>query len=1039
LRSHDSTPSLGTYNGIGAGFYGRRDSWPDGSYATTQCVSVLWIPVFPLGAWRVRDAEDGYHILAREQLSSFARLVRWCMPAAIALVIAGYAITSYLQDPERLAKQRWDRAVEVAQHGDAETALRQLDGELERDLTYVDSERAERAGAEIVRLTASYVARPFTADKLDQAIRVVRRYQALPNRAQGGVAQGELLGRLDGWIHQLGDGIDTAQARLALLRAAAEIAYADRKDQLAEQITTTQLAIAATKQAEWPLDALAILVDPVAGRPTTQLIDQADKIVERLFESPSLLIDAGADLDAWLAATKSSDLRTRATTLRGIATDGRTAAEADGVTPKQLTEMSARRRWDQYAALQLARNDASAGDLAAAAVRITKLGTPGMTIRDARFLLAQVTAAQGKLEVADAQFMSLLGDRVQRFAAASAALRDTAKKTQDRIGAQLRAGDVPDDLKRQYETADESGRQDLISHWVDEQMASDAVLNAARAKYVALGDIVPMSLAAGSVKLRRAQAMSGAARNAMLEAAERTFLAIRSEAEGQPEFRLGLGEIYARLGKASESEAEFAAVLAKNDPKLSLRVASIYRDIGSVARAKQVAGQVFASAASPTKESAASLLGLISEGDDEEAERWYRKADQKDPFVRTMLLEIEGTRLQREGNTVECVAKFAAAAKAWLALANTSNSAGYNNAAVANQRGFACSGDPQALRDAAAAFELAYRNRPDDPIVAGNLAALLNTSGELRILARHVDVRALRLDQADISNVVGMLLESSERAGLLAELAADPSIRRGSEILAQFEILAPNNPAPYTHRFAEAARKRDLEAASAVVERARHAKAIDVSEAAAARERWLAGTDDAKILASLENDRARLEAACARPGLDPKTRATGLYLMAHALAQLGLYKGDVAALGHTRAAAAKAMQLWPVLDLNGLIASVLVDEAGLDSDAKAWIAARRLRSTESALDKLVAEHAPLATKIRAAKQWADVATYARAKTRRLELHDLRIARLLGDSALEARARAALDDAWVRLGLELGSMLDPANLVVKEDLAYLERR
>jgi len=83
-----------------------------------------------------------------------------------------------------------------------------------------------------------------------------------------------------------------------------------------------------------------------------------------------------------------------------------------------------------------------------------------------------------------------------------------------------------------------------------------------------------------------------------------------------------------------------------------------------------------------------------------------------------------------------------------------------------------------------------------------------------------------------------------------------------------------------------------------------------------------------------------------------------------------------------REVAIQAMHLWPALDNNALIAVVLIDEAGIDDDAKAWIATRRLLDAESALDKLVAEHAPLAAKIRGAKQWADVATYARADTRR---------------------------------------------------------
>lgn len=1038
LRAGDSVPTLARYNGIGVGFYGRRDQWSDGSYAITHCFSIFWIPVWPLTAWRVLDESGGYRVLAREQLSRFARLARWGLLAATVLLIAGAGITSYLGDPERLARQRWDDALEAAQHGDAEAALHRLDNELGRDLSYADAPRIEHAGAEIVRLTASYVAKPFTQGQLDAAIRVVRRFQALPRRAQAGAAQTALLGLLDGWVEQLGGGLATGAARLALLGAASEIATADRKPALAAQIAATRLALAAAQEADAPLDALALLVGSTEPAPDGATIAAADKIVARLSESPSLLVDAGSDFEAWLVATQPGDNRVRMTNLRELAASGRRDADAEGVTSTQLAEMQTRRPWDQFVTLQLARNDAGAGALDAAAARIAKLGTPGMMIRDARFLLAQITAAQGKLDAADAMFGSLLGVRLQRFAAASAALRDTVKQTQDRIDAALRAGDVPIDLKRKYEIAGEAERNDLISHWIDEQMKFDAALTAARERYLAVSDIVPVSLAAGSVKLRRAQVMSGPARRAMLADAEHTFLAIRTAAEGQPEFRLGLGEIYARLGKTTESDAEFAAVLAKNDPKLSLRVASVYRDIGSISRAKQVANQVFSSAGSPTKEMAAALLGVMSE-DEERAEGWYRKADQHDPAVQTALLEVQGRRLRREGKLAECAAKFAEVAKAHLARAGTTNTAGYNNAAVANEMGFACSGDPQALRDAVAALETAYRQTPDDPIVAGNLAMLLQSFGELRVLARHLDVRTLRLDQTEISDVIESLLDSPERAALLGELAAEPSLRHGSEILAQFEILAPNNPLPYTLRFSEAARKRDVGAAGAVLERARSAKAIDASETTAARERWLAGTEDAKYLASLEHTRARLDAALARTGLDPKTRATGLRLMSRALAKLGLHQRDAAALGRARDAAAQAMQLWPALDGNGLIAITLVDEAGLEGDAKAWLAGRREHNAAAVLDKLATENAPLAAKIRADRRWAEVTTYARADPRTPDPDDLRLARWLADPALEARTRAVLDNKLARLTLELALVLDPASPAAKEDLAYLDKR
>jgi len=1042
LGPNDSVPTLYRFNGIGVGFYGSRDRWPDGSYATTHCVSALWIPIFPLTAWRVRDEGTGYRVLAREQLSRFARLSRWVMLGGLALAIAGYATVAHFTDPERLARQRWDAALAFAATGGAEPALQRLDAELASDLASVDEPRAQRAGAEIVRLTASYVAAPLTTDKVDQAVRVVRRYQALPRRAQYGAAERALFTLVDGWIRQIGtrDTVAVAEARLALASAASEVAPPPWKAALEADMAAIRLALAAAKQADEPLDALAILVGPTGKLDGSVAIDAAGKIVARLDEAPSMLLDGGTDLDAWMSATTDGDLRTRTAKLRDLAGSGRTAADAEGVTPAQLVEMQAQRPWDQFVAIQLAQSDAGAGKLDAAAARLARIGPPGMTVRQARFLRAQIAAGQGKLDDADAQIAALLGPRVQRFAAASAALRDTAKTVQARIDGALRTGAVPDDLKRRYQTATEPERDEMVSHWIDEQMKADAELTTARANYVALGDVVPMALAAGSIKLRRAQVMSGTARDHLLQDAERAFLAIRTEAEGEPSFRLGLGEIYARLGKTAESEAELTAVLAKHDPALDLQVAGVYRNLGSVARAKQVASALFARASSPAREAAAQILAVMSE--DAESEDWYRKADQRNPAVIAALLEREGNRLEREGKTAECAAKFSAAAKVQLAQPASTEPTRSNNAALAYERGFDCSGDPQALRDAEATLEIAYRNAPEDPLVIGNLTYLLRANGQLRVLAGHIGVRALRLQLADAATVIDELVDGSERGALLAELAADPSIRRSAALLAQLEVLMPNRTLPYTLEFTTAARRRDLAGATAVVERLRGAKALDVSEGVAERQRWRTGADDEKWLASPANSQARLEAVLAAPGgdrLDARTRAVGWFLIARADAVLGLYRADKAVLRHAREAATTAMQLWPALDGDSLVVTALIDEAGLASDARAWIASRRGRSATAALGQLVAAHDPLAAQIRAAPPWADVAGHSKLHAAYPGLGDLRLARLLGDPALEAAARPVLDDKLVRLGLELVSLTSPDDSAAKEDLAYLDAR
>jgi hypothetical protein len=154
---------------------------------------------------------------------------------------------------------------------------------------------------------------------------------------------------------------------------------------------------------------------------------------------------------------------------------------------------------------------------------------------------------------------------------------------------------------------------------------------------------------------------------------------------------------------------------------------------------------------------------------------------------------------------------------------------------------------------------------------------------------------------------------------------------------------------------------------------------------------------------------------------------------------LGLMKADRAALVRGREEALEAMKLWPALDLTHLVTTSLIDEAGLAADAAAWIKLRRQRSAPAALAKLAAEGSPLAAAIRAGKPWAEVAAHQRAARGRPGLDDLRLARLLGDAELEARAKVVLDDKLARASRDLDAVLDPGDPATAEDLAVLDRR
>jgi hypothetical protein len=48
-----------TFNGCGTSYYGKRYPAEDGSYVTTSWVTGFWVPLLPLGSYRVRPAGKG--------------------------------------------------------------------------------------------------------------------------------------------------------------------------------------------------------------------------------------------------------------------------------------------------------------------------------------------------------------------------------------------------------------------------------------------------------------------------------------------------------------------------------------------------------------------------------------------------------------------------------------------------------------------------------------------------------------------------------------------------------------------------------------------------------------------------------------------------------------------------------------------------------------------------------------------------------------------------------------------------------------------
>lgn len=88
IDTSKKSPGLFTLNGIGATFYGSRDKDPaTGSYVTTHWFVFAFLPIFPLGAYRVVDAGGNrYQIFGKVPLSKGPKRYGYAIACLIAVL-----------------------------------------------------------------------------------------------------------------------------------------------------------------------------------------------------------------------------------------------------------------------------------------------------------------------------------------------------------------------------------------------------------------------------------------------------------------------------------------------------------------------------------------------------------------------------------------------------------------------------------------------------------------------------------------------------------------------------------------------------------------------------------------------------------------------------------------------------------------------------------------------------------------------------------------------------------------------------------------
>lgn len=1032
----DKAPMLLSFYGFGLQLYGEGDPEPDGSHVKVRFLTALFVPLFPLDAYRLTENAGGYRIHGKVPLGSFMRLWRKTAPVLIALAIAWVSISSFLSSPERQLRLAVEEIVEL-ESVDPEAALLHYE-ELAMQYNGIEDDVSLLPVAKgWVRAATADIAEPITPATVDQLTMVVDRYAAMPSRFQGEALAVPLVDRLLDLADQLpSDTSEGADARLDLLLEASRFAPPSRRARVDEATSRTRLILATQLAVDWPLEALrqyAKLLghDPEAPAAITALLAE-------LPDSPTLFAEIVPELEQWAPyVDEATKARARELGQRGVALD----SDPERIAMLQAndeTQLRAALAWDstdQIATMALAYMLRVRGQYDEAVAQLEALGKPGVMIHEAQYLLAELEFDRGNDERAAILLEQMLRNRLPAFEDARRGFESEFHRLRENLVTRAERGQIPP----QYETAltgnDEAAAQAAFGQWLDAEIEGSPAIARLRAEYQRHADIVPVAILLGTVQLQRARAVTGEQREQLLDSAQSTFLSIGGEARGMPEYHLALGQVYFRLGKNIQAKAEFQYLVENPDPHVQLLAASGYRDLGLVEEARKVAETVYEANVGTTDVAtrAAYFVSMLVYTL-EERRKWLERANSQDDYVRVALLDVTADELRRAGKFAAADKKYAEIYELQIAKAEQDN-ASFNNAALTLINRHYCTGDLEYVERAVELLQRAIAQEPDDAILMFNYASLLDFQVQLGILAQFVPTEGLRVSEDEVSRVLGELTHSQKRDEVLAAIQNDVQRTRAMDVWTRCETLSPQKVEVYFGQLdwfsltEQAAELGKLFARIGAVEN------LDISVHEQFYREVLDGTSDERALLELSGSlEARAVAREQSKRANPATRAVLRQLdgMEYFL-RANLERGEPA-LADARAAVEAfeaAQALWP----EGLSTEELADALLLlavfeieanDPDATAaWHEHWRRDRLEFSLARLYDERAPLIELMKGHAAFQRSLELRRAAPdHNLDPLDVVVAKIAGDEELRLRALVVTNEPVRRIRLDIYERLMP---------------
>lgn len=1028
-------PALKTWRGCGHGLFGRHDERPDRSYLTTRCFQLFGVPVWPRARYRVRKTREGLFFMGRLPISPAARWTRRLAVTGLVALAAAVGLWFWLDRTTRRLEQALAAAARVERSGPPEAAEQRYLEVATRFRKRVSGRALAPVASALVRIELARSRPPGSPSALAALELLVMRLNGLPRDAwaAGAGAGSRLAQHLEKVASDLearGEaGVDGA---LGLLDHAATFATprdATRLRQHRDELRRRRVEALAD---DWPLLAIERLGD--AGDETTARTRQGELLL-RVAQTPGLISEvepAARDFLRW-AALSSERAQTARKVEAALESAGVLAMDAarnralESGDPEALAAALRAHPADQAIQAGLA-SALAATDRPAALARLDKLGRPGWLVGTARMALIAAVIGAGDLARADDLLGHEVSFRLPHFRAAVQAYDTGYRKLAKQLGERAEHDQLPRELTDHFQGQPLEVQQRLYSEWLERTLDQDTELTLLRDRARREAVVVDLALQLGTLELQRASTAAPAQRGALLESAERAFLAIAGEADERPEYHLGLGQAYYRLGRTADARREFDSLLSGASPERELDVARAYRNVGMLARAREIALQT-SKGAEPARTAAALLLSAMADTPDQRAS-FLALADPNLAEVKRELARVKADLALRAGRMEEADALFAAAiedgrkhpASVYL----------LNDESIALGKRFAATGDARFLDESAAAIDRAQKLVPDDATLLGNQIDILQHRAAVGVLAGRVAVPRLRLTRGLADGVITALLSGPQQSAVLATLLREPAQQRVTTLVRRLQTLTPYSPRSYELEVEDAVLRKDLAALTALSGRLQ-GQELDRSEIEEWRIAWRRGDHD---LALREDARSILATHRAVvTDRDAATAATAQLVVATQLRLLAMLDRDPALARESLAALRAAAAGWSALGLERDIAWELLQQLLLETTvADPAVAALFEREYRDYSEAQLIAHLPEATRAALARRPEAVEALSllrAAATRDPRATDWLVAHALGDQELERLALPALDDPLRRLERELAARIDPGSRAAAE--------